>query len=207
MKAIIFDLDGVLVDSKKAHIKAFKQLCKNKGINLTNEELNHVFGFTTESSIAVICRRRGLTCPVVEWAEEKRQIALKLLKKSKSFPGVESFLKYLKPKYKLALASSSSVPEVEAVLNNLKKYFDHITTREQVKKHKPDPQIYLLTARKLGIKPADCVVIEDSIAGVESAKRAGMFCIAVLNSYPAKDLKSADLIIKDLNDARLRELL
>ncbi len=206
MKAILFDLDGVLVDSKSIHLKALEKMFKSKGINLTKEELRNSFGFTVDHNVEEICRKRGLSCPVKEWSDEKRQLALKMLKNSKFFPGTEDFLKKLNS-YRLGLASSSTIEEVNTSLKHLKKYFDVITTREEVKKHKPAPDIYLLTAKKLNLKPEDCIVIEDSIAGVEAAKKAGMFCIAVLNSFPAKELKSADLVVKDLNDVRLKDLL
>lgn len=205
-KAILFDLDGVLADSKKAHLKAFNQVCESKGIILTKEELKNIFGFSTEHGLQQVCKKRGLTGQIDEWAKEKKQLALLFLKKSKLFPGAEDFLKYAKGKYKIALASSSSKEEVEAVLKENLKLFDAVLTRESVKKQKPDPEIYKKTAKQLKVKPSDCIVIEDSIAGVESAKRAGMFCIAVLNSYPAKELKNADLIVNDLNDVRIKEI-
>ena len=91
-------------------------------------------------------------------------------------------------------------------MKSLKKYFDVIITREQVKKPKPDPEIYKEAVKQLNLKPKECIVIEDSVAGVEAAKRAGLFCIAVLNSFKEKDLKAADLIIKDLQDSRLKQL-
>ncbi|MBS3125684.1 HAD family phosphatase [Candidatus Woesearchaeota archaeon] len=206
MKAIILDLDGVLVNSKPIHLKALEKLLKSKGIIPTKEELQNAFGFAVEDNIESICKTRGLTCPIKEWADEKRAIVMQTLKKVKPFPGTEDFLKYAKGKYKLGLASSSTAPEADVSLKSLKKYFDVIITREQVKKPKPDPEIYKEAVKQLNLKPKECIVIEDSVAGVEAAKRAGLFCIAVLNSFKEKDLKAADLIIKDLQDSRLKQL-
>ena len=206
MKAIIFDLDGVLVNSKKVHLNALEEVLKNKGIVPTKEELKSAFGFAVEDNIQKICKTRGLTCSLNEWSDEKRKIVLEKLRKIKPFPGTEEFLKYVKNKYKIAVASSSTLPEVEGALKGLANYFDVMITREAVKKPKPNPEIYLLAAKKLNVKPSECIAIEDSVAGVEAAKRSGMFCIAVLNSFPAKELKSADVVVKDLRDERLKQL-
>ena len=206
MKAIIFDLDGVLVNSKKVHLNALEEVLKSKGIIPTKEEMKTVFGFAVEDNIQKICKTRGLTCPLKEWSDEKRKIVLEKLRKIKPFPGTEEFLKYVKNKYKIAVASSSTLPEVEGALKGLANYFDVMITREAVKKPKPNPEIYLLAAKKLNVKPSECIAIEDSVAGVEAAKRSGMFCIAVLNSFPAKELKSADVVVKDLRDERLKQL-
>ncbi len=206
MKAVIFDLDGVLIDSKAIHLNVLEQLLRRKGINLTKEELREAFGFTVEKNIETFCKSRGLNCPIKEWADEKRAIVVKKLKDAKPFPGTEEFLKYAKSKCKVALASSSTIPEMRAALKGLENYFDVIVTREDVKKPKPDAEIYKTVAKKLKLKPSECIVIEDSVAGVESAKRAGMFCIAVLNSFPAKELKAADFIVKGLDDSRLKEI-
>ena len=79
--------------------------------------------------------------------------------------------------------------------------------KEDVKRHKPYPELYLKIAKKLGVKPEDCIVVEDSIAGVEAAKRAGMFCVAVLASYPAAKLSKADLRVRSLRSKTLRKLI
>ena len=107
MKAILFDLDGVLIDSKKAHLTALAQMFKSKEISLTKEEISCIFGYTVEDNINTICAARGLHCPVSEWAKEKKQIALELLKKAEPFPGTEEFLKYVKTKYKIVYLSKA----------------------------------------------------------------------------------------------------
>lgn len=211
IKAVLFDMDGVLSNSEPHHVKAFKIFFKNKGIPLSKTDLKDIFGRFDDDIIRDLCKKKETTCNVEKWYWEKRKIVVSLLKQMPipSFPDAIKLVKRVSKKYKVGIGTSSSHEEVNVVLKklNIRKYFDKILGREDVKHHKPSPELYLKLAKKLKAKPSECVVIEDSVAGVTAAKRAGMRCVAVLNSFPASKLKKADLIVKSLNDKRVTALL
>jgi HAD superfamily hydrolase (TIGR01509 family) len=211
IKAVLFDMDGVLSNSEPHHIKAFKIFFKKKGIPLSKSDLNGIFGRFDDDIIRDLCKKKGIKCNVNKWYWEKRNIVVSLLKKMPipSFPDAIRLVKRASREYKVGIGTSSSREEVNIVLKKLgiRKYFGKILGREDVKHHKPNPELYLKLAKKLKIKPSECVVIEDSVSGVTAAKRAKMKCIAVLNSFPKSKLKKADLIVKSLNDKRVTNLL
>lgn len=211
IKAVLFDMDGVLSNSEPHHVKAFKIFFKKKGIPLSKADVKDIFGRFDDDIIRDLCQKKGVKCNVNKWYWEKRKLVVSLLKKMPipSFPDAIRLVKRVSKKYKVGIGTSSSREEVNIVLKKLgiREYFDKILGREDVKHHKPSPELYLKLAKKLKAKPSECVVIEDSIAGVTAAKRAGMKCIAVLNSFPKSKLKKADLIVKSLNDKRVTNLL
>ena len=211
IKAVLFDMDGVLSDSEPHHIRAFKELYKRHGVNLSKKDTSDIFGKLDEDIIRDLCRKKKIKCDVKKWYWEKRKIVVSYLKKLRipSFPDAIALVKRVSKNYKIGIGTSSSHEEIDIVLKRLgiKRYFDVIMGREDVRFHKPHPELYLKLARKLKVKPSECVVIEDSIYGVEAAKRAGMKCIAVLNSFPASKLRKADPIVRSLADKRVKALL
>lgn len=209
IKAVFFDMDGVLVDSERYHIEAFIELYKRHGITLTAKDTKDIFGRLDEHIIADLCKTKKVKCDIDAWGKEKRLIATDLMRRNKIFlfPGVKSLMAAVKKKYKVGLATSSSRAEAELVLLKvgLRNSFDAILTREDVQTHKPSPEIYRKLCERFKLEPADCVVIEDSIAGLTAAKRAGMRCIAVLNSFTSSKLKEADLIVKRLDEQKVHD--
>jgi HAD superfamily hydrolase (TIGR01509 family) len=117
--------------------------------------------------------------------------------KMKSVPGVIDAIKKLSKKYKMALATSSKLEEAEKVLSyfKIKKYFDEIITVDDVKNGKPDPEIYLLAAKRLNVPVEECVVFEDAAHGVDAAKAAGMRVVAVTTNLSVEKLNDADMIL------------
>lgn len=211
IKAVFFDMDGVLVDSERYHIDAFVELFKRHGIALTKKDTAGIFGRLDEHIIEDLCKKKKIKCDIDEWGKEKRLIATDLMRRNKMslFPGVKSLLVAVKKKYKVGLATSSSRQEAEIVLLKvgLRNSFDAILTREDVKTHKPSPEVYLKLCERFKLTPQDCVVIEDSIAGVTAAKKAGMRCIAVLNSFPTSKLSEADFIVRRLDERKVHDYL
>lgn len=211
IKAVLFDMDGVLCDSEPIHVAAYIELFKRHGVTLDKKDTNGIFGKLDEHIIANICKRRKINCDVYSLGREKRELIPPLLRKLPMpvYPNVHSFVKFAKKHFKIGLATSSSRNELEITLRRakLRRFFKTTLGKEDVHTHKPSPEIYRKLAKKLNAKPSECLVIEDSVTGVESAKRAGMFCAAVLNSFPAAKLKKADLIVKNLNDEKLLRLL
>ena len=211
IKAVLFDMDGVLSDSEPHHISAFKELFRRHGIILSKNDTSDIFGKLDEHIIRDLCKKKKIKCDVKKSYWEKRKIVVSYLKKRPipSFPDAIALVKRVAKNFKVGIGTSSSHEEIDIVLRRLgiKKYFGVVLGREDVRFHKPHPEIYLKLARKLRVKPSECVVIEDSVYGIEAAKRAGMKCIAVLNSFPTSKLKKADIIVKSLNDKRVKALI
>jgi HAD superfamily hydrolase (TIGR01509 family) len=207
IKAVLFDLDGVLVDSEEVNIVSGTRAFADIGIKLSRSEQKLIAGRHPADYDEVFTKYKF---------DSKRMVKLhhKYYKtryhKSKPFPFSRSFVIALKRKgFKLALVTASERTDARQVLRRLKLagVFDVVVTFETCKHRKPSPLPYLTAARLLKVAPKDCAVVEDSIPGVESAKRAKMKCIAVTHTFPASKLKKADLIVKNLNDKRIWSLL
>jgi HAD superfamily hydrolase (TIGR01509 family) len=202
-RAVIFDLDGVLVDSEPLHVEAWKVLFARHGIAVTDEEYAHGIGMLDADWIRYLFERRGRAADPEWWQDAKRGIYRDILARSvRPFPGVVGLVRRLRPEFRLAVASNSWRENIETVAEalGLRDCFDVLTGKEDVARAKPHPDAYLTTAARLGVPPAACTVIEDSDLGVRAAKAAGMACIGVTNTLPAERLASADLIVASLAD-------
>ena len=212
VKAVIFDMDGVLVDSEPLWTESLvKFLARRKiKINPKNKEYKEykrrLMGCRQVESITFfkkLYQLKGiyqLKGRVGDLIKERKRILFKIFrKKLKLRAGALRVIKKLnQEKIPLGLASSSSRDIIEFVLNkfNLKKYFQVCLSTEEIINGKPAPDIFLKVAQKLGAEPSQCLVFEDSPRGVRAAKRAGMKCIAILHQFNRrKDLKEADKII------------
>lgn len=207
---VIFDLDGVIIDSEPLHKGAWKAVFKEKGVLLKDEELAECIGTTDRSLLKRIIRENNLDPDFGKWYENKRKRYNALLKNSlMTFPGVTSLIKELSERYTLALASSAWLENIKFVLNKLElsSHFKVIIGREDVGNHKPNPDVYLLAREKLGLPSNKCIVIEDSLVGVRAAKMAGMKCIAVTNSFPRERLREADLVVNTLEDKAILQFI
>lgn len=208
MKAIIFDMDGVIINSEPANIKSVKLAFKKLGIKITKKEIELIIGLNSEDYKNYFLKKYNFNYS--EFNQIKSEFYKKFIKSSKLFKNNISLIRKLKKeKFKIALATSSKKEEAKEILKKAKlsKSFNTITTKEDVKKRKPSPDAYLTTAKKLEVKPKDCIVIEDSSVGVIAAKRAGMKCIALLQSYNKyQDLSKADLQIKSTTKISIKML-
>jgi len=211
IKAIIFDMDGVIINSEPLHFKAGKGVLKKYGKEIDWKFYSRYIGTGEEYFWSRIVKELKLN---VDWktiGDQKAAAYLEHLKKVKAIPGVLDLIKRLKQRYKLGLASSSVQKEIDIVLDKFKirDCFDVVDSGEFIKKSKPEPDIYLITAKKLGVKPEECLVFEDAVNGVKAAKAAHMKCIAITTSFGVKDLKGADFIIhtfEGFNIDRIKEL-
>ncbi|HRT96216.1 MAG TPA: HAD family phosphatase, partial [Planctomycetota bacterium] len=204
LKAVIFDLDGVLVDSEALHVEAWRRVFAACGIIVSDEEYAHGVGMADGDWLAWLFTRRGPALDVRRCLDEKRRVFAGILKADvRPFPGVVELVTRLHPECRLGVASNSPRRSIETALAalRLRSHFDAVAGADDVKRHKPHPEIYLHVAARLAIEPARCTVIEDSALGIQAAKAAGMRCIGITNSLPAERLAAADLTVASLADA------
>ena len=222
LKLVIFDFDGVIVDSERAHYDSFRQALLPEGIDLSWElycqkylcysDLECIpaaladFGYPYEPEL------------INRIFEEKKDVYERFITTTDiTYPGVEALLKDLRAnRIQIAIYSGSLTDEIKMILqiNGLTEYFPVIVGAEEVKQGKPHPEGYLLALARVNeqsgsqdpVKPNECVVIEDSIGGVQAAQGAGMKCLAVTNSYPAEQLSMADAVTNGLTEVTAQSL-
>jgi HAD superfamily hydrolase (TIGR01509 family) len=215
LKAVIFDLDGVIIDSEPFHLVVNEKIFDNLGINLSEEEYHGFIGTTHKDMWTTIKRKFNLPQPVSELVNMQVSGNINYIKNEEieEIKGVKDLLfKIASENIKIGIASSSPTEVIELVIKKLgiSDYFSAIVGGEKIEKGKPAPDIFLEAAKFLNTKPEYCVVIEDSENGVKAAKTAGMKCIGFRNPNTGnQDLKKADLIIDkydSLNVSTLRNL-
>jgi len=212
MKAFIFDMDGVIIDSEPLHNEMILKTLAYFKIPFVAEDLEQYAGTTTAFLFNKIVKERNLQLSVDEMVAYKDQYVIKgiLEMDLEPIPGIIDLLSDLRLlKVPLAIASSSAFPVINAVVEKfqLANYFNIIMSGESLAKSKPDPAIYLLTAKQLSVNPRDCVVLEDAGLGVQAAKAAGMFCIAFQNKNSGRqNLSQADQIVANISDIDLKIL-
>ena len=203
-RAVIFDMDGVIVDSEPYSMRALIDVLRQYGIDPTEAEIRRSYGRRIRDDFADYFSRYGVTAHL-ETAIARKEARYYHLAAGhlKPFPGVMRLLKRLRARgHGLALASSGDRVKVAFGMQalSLDGTFEAVVCGNDVTRSKPYPEIYLLAAQRLKVPPAACVAIEDAPAGVEAAKRAGMRCIAVTNSVAREQLQPADLIVASLVD-------
>ena len=210
IQAFIFDLDGVIVDTAKYHFQAWNRLAKSLGFEITEEENERLKGVSRMESLELILELGGIKKSQDEkelLAEKKNKWYLEYihnLKKSEILPGIEDLLEDLQDKgIKIALGSASknSRPILERI--GLVPYFDVIVDGNMTTKSKPDPEVFLKGAEMLGLAPANCVVIEDSIKGVEAANLGGFKSVAIGDE---PELQIADIVYPNTRQLRLENI-
>ncbi|MGA1236126.1 MAG: HAD family hydrolase [Limisphaerales bacterium] len=207
-KAVIFDMDGVVVDSEPLHEQAFLDVFAELG--LRDSHGLHFPSYYGRSDEAVWRDFMTLHRPSVgkdDLVARKRDRFLALLEKEEPiFHGLPELLEQLHAHYPLALASGSAHPIINGVLalRGLRRYFQAVVSAQDVGAEKPRPDIFLHTSKLIETPPKHCWVIEDSVAGVQGARAAGMTVIAITNSLPASDLSEAHHIVSSYEEiARL----
>lgn len=186
IQAVIFDLDGVLVDTAHYHFIAWKRLAEELGVNFTEKENEKLKGVSRMKSLEIILELGKIKLPDAEMerlATKKNEWFVEYInamKPNEIFPGVKELITELRANgIKVALASSSKNAETVLNLLGIKPYFDAIVDGTMIVHTKPDPEIFLLAARKLNAPSRNCLVFEDAEAGVEAALAAGMRCVGV----------------------------
>ena len=213
LKAVIFDMDGVLIDSEPIHVEIEKKLFDRLGIVVSETVHRSFMGASNEFMYSDIKSRFDLKESVAELMEIDESFRYDYFNHLEIIPlneGVISLLHEIKTDgIKLAVATSSSPAIANILLKRcgIVSYFDAIVTTVEAGKSKPAPDVYLLAAQKIGVSPEDCIVFEDSPNGLSAAKSAGMFCV-VIQSDPEiiKELSGADYLIQSFTKMTLTRL-
>ncbi|MBN1074250.1 HAD family phosphatase [Clostridium botulinum] len=199
MRAFIFDMDGVIIDSEPIHRQVHGEIMNTLGINISKGELALYAGATNEYIFTKLKERYGIKKSVSELMDYKSKLIINKVKEESLEPinGIRELLNALrKNNIKIAIGSSSPRSLIEAVIDkfNLHSAFDCIVSGEEVERSKPYPDVYIEVRKKLGINPEKCIVVEDSHNGVQAAKSAGMKCIGFNNVNSGnQDLSKADV--------------
>ncbi|HWQ33422.1 MAG TPA: HAD family phosphatase [Blastocatellia bacterium] len=211
LKAIIFDFNGVIVDDEPLHLELFRRVLEEEGLSLSAREYHEKYlGYDDRGAFTAALADQGRAADqayIQSLIDRKARYYLDAInERMLLFPGVTELARRLAEKFPLAIASGALRHEIELVLKRgeLRDCFRVIVASEDVSACKPDPEGYVKALALLNettqrsIDPAECLVIEDSVAGIEAARRAGMRCLAVTNSYPAAELTAADAVVASL---------
>jgi HAD superfamily hydrolase (TIGR01509 family) len=203
IEAVVFDMDGVLVDSEPLHVEAARRLLAAYGVTYSEAENSEFTGFTDAEVFAILKRRHGLASTIDELTRRFADGLIAILERQAvPLPGVPGALVSLRQAgYRLALASSSAPEIIATTLRKLRitEHFPIVVSSVEVGRGKPAPDVFLAAASRLGLPPSRCLVVEDSRNGVLAAKRAGMACVAVpCAATRRQDFTEADVVLDSL---------
>lgn len=210
VKAVIFDMDGVLIDSEPLHFAAMVSVLKRNGVNIGENELERFLGDTNERIWTILKAEFRLEETIDFYIEQQLESTHHFLNEGNYTPidGVVELLESLK-KHHIPMAIASSAPPIiiSNFIDKLKigAYFDHWVSGNEVAESKPAPYIYLKAVAKFDAEPGDCVAIEDSVMGVSSAKAAGLKCIGFSNPNAVRqNLDKADKIVNKISQINIQ---
>jgi HAD superfamily hydrolase (TIGR01509 family) len=203
-KGAIFDLDGVLIDSGPAHKQSWFELAHMQGYHITDEIFYSTFGMQNPAILTLLEGREPpaeKVAALAAWKEKRyRDIIADTLELAAG--GYELLRKLRKDGFRLAIGSSAPKENLDLAVTKLglEKYFDAFVCSADAPRSKPAPDTFLTAARKIGLAPKRCVVVEDSVAGISAGKAAGMKVIALTTTNSRDKLTQADVIVNNLSD-------
>ncbi len=219
LKAIIFDFDGVITDSEPVHLKMFQKVLGEMGLTISEKDYYEIYlGMDDKGCFTTLLKSKGIDSNIGQiqsLIDKKTEYLMDYIKDNLFiYPGVVEFIETASEKYLLAIASGALRHEIEFILEGagIRSAFPIIVSAEDVSKGKPNPESFNRALDKLNeisrkpITTAECLVIEDSIAGIEAAKAAGIRCVAVTNTYGQDRLFMADLIVRSVTEIDLEIL-
>ncbi|MFT3910104.1 MAG: HAD family phosphatase [Ferruginibacter sp.] len=203
-RAVIFDLDGTLIDNNAFHLIAWKKYLENIGIDIGEEEYRtNINGRTNKDAIEYIYKRKMTDEEAMVFALEKEAVYRNIYKAAiKPVDGLIPFLETLHElNIPMAIATSGIQVNIDFMFEHIpiKQYFKVVVNSAHISKGKPDPEIYLKAAALLDVNPANCLAFEDAAVGIASAKNAGMKVIALTTTQTKEELAGADRIVEDYN--------
>jgi len=212
VKAIVFDMDGVLIDSEPLHLLAYQKYLANFALTFGEDDNHNFLGMKDLDCAKHLIKRYQLEMTALEFVGQKEKVLHELFNEQlKVQPGVFKTLeKAHQLKLPTAIASSATMPTIELVveLTRTSHYFQYLCSGDEVQNGKPAPDVFLLAAERLGVKPSECLVIEDTYNGVCAAKAAGMMCIAIpCQATKHQDFAHADLVLASMEEVKLEELI
>jgi len=208
--ALIFDMDGVLVDSEPLHKRAKEIAFREVGVVLPEATYNRYKGRPDATMIPEVLSERGMSVEqMAALCDRKRQIYEKIEHELREIPGAAEFVVWAKSRYRIALATSSTPRNRAAALQllGIGDPFEVSVDHSGFQRPKPDPEIFLTTMRQLGAQPADCWIIEDSVNGVLAGKAAGCVVVGITTTFDRETLAAADADIVVDSFSELRGLL
>jgi len=214
--AVIFDMDGVLVDSYQAHFKSWRAVAAEEGLAITEAQFATTFGCTSREIIAALWGEGHYDDEQIAALDDKKEAAFRRIIEADfpAMPGATQLLRSLHDAgFALAVGSSGPPENIELVLDRLeaRALFAAVVTGMDVTRGKPDPQVFQIASRRLGVPPARCAVVEDAPPGVAAAKAAGMTSIGFVSTgRTRRQLSDADLTITSLGELSpeiVRELI
>jgi beta-phosphoglucomutase len=210
-RGVIFDLDGVLIDSGWAHKQAWFDLAKRENLEFSDDFFNDTFGMQNAQIIPLMVRRElkpDELEKLSDWKEQRyRDIVSEKLVLS---PGAEKLMTELRENgFQLAIGSSAPKANLDLIFKCLKlnDFINTVVTKEDVRNGKPAPETFLTAARKLSVLPRDCIVVEDAVHGIEAARAAGMLVIALTTTRGREDLFGADIVADNLDELKVEDFV
>lgn len=204
LQAVIFDLDGLMVDTEPLHYKAYANVLGDLGVSYSVEDNAQYLGMQDSDQSKDMIQRYGLSVAVEELVRRKAEVYKGLLGEIKPRPGLSEVLHYLQGEgYRKAIASGSALVEIQTIAKALKvePFFDGYFSSEQVEHGKPAPDLFLYAAENINTPPSNCLVLEDTPKGIEAAVRAGMSCYAIpSNETKGMDFQKATRVMESLSD-------
>ena len=205
MRAVIFDMDGLMIDSEKIYWAVGRQMAREFGKTVSDETLGQMMGRAPIESVTLYRNALGLSDSPEKLLETREaRVERQMQGGVEPMPGLYEAIELLRPQFKLAIATSAPGRFLNVVLDKLRlrEYFAALQTSDDIKHGKPDPEIYLKVIGKLGVAADECFVLEDSSNGARAGKRAGAYVIAVPTEHTrAQDFGFVDYIAANLADA------
>ena len=211
IRAVIFDMDGVLVDSEPLINSAAIAMFKEKGLDVRPRDFLPFVGMGEERYIGGVAEKYGFPLDLSEAKRRTYEIYLDLVPAQlEAFPGTVEFVRSCRDGGLLvAVASSADQVKVNANLQKVGlpvEFWDAVVWGEDTKNKKPAPDIFLFAANQLKVDPLTCVVVEDAVNGIRAARAAGMRCVAVATTFPSTELLEADVVRERISDIQLSDL-